>query len=214
MLVALALLPACGVISGDDAGEDGQYLSADEANLARIRRAVANVEQAIVRLGDDVVAPTLSPEVGTRLERAALTGIDWYQKWAGGRVADHDWSRGSAQGQRCMWASLARFEAIMKDPPPEFNALLKAAPGWNGTFENWNDDYGGKSTDGRAAYGDAKESRLWAWRPGVSKWISATSRDGQCVLPTRALVVDFARACRERIASSDGSMQGCEARSR
>jgi hypothetical protein len=214
ILVFFAILSGCGAILGEDAASDEQNLSAEEANLARLKRAAANVEQPIVKLDDAIVAPSTSPESGTKLDQASLSGIDWYQKWAGGRVSDHVWSRGSEFGKRCMWVSLARFEAIMKEPPPELLELLAAAPQWKGTFENWNDDYGGKSSDGRAAFGDAKEARLWAWRPGVAKWISATSRDGRCFLPTRSMVISFARTCREQLASNGGDMQGCEARSR
>lgn len=197
----------------DDVAQGTADLTDDEQSLVAIRAAVKNVDEEHVVFGANVKAPKSSAGTGARGEKASLYGVDWFQKWGGGKSADHDWSIGSEHGQRCMWASVARFEAIMKDPPPELEAFLADYTKWSGSFYNWNDDYAGKSEDGEPAFGDAKGARLWAWRTGLSKWISATAKDGSCYLPTRTMLVDYVKACKAHAASNDGEMQGCEARS-
>ncbi|MDF2695204.1 MAG: hypothetical protein K0S65_3587, partial [Labilithrix sp.] len=186
-------------------------LTENESALVQIRDAVKDVDEEHVVFGDDVVAPSSSAGSGARSELASLYGVDWFQKWAGGRSADHGWENGSADGKRCMWASVARFEAIMKDPPPELAAFLADYNQWSGSFYNWNDDYAGTSEDGEPAFGDARGARLWAWRTGLSKWISATAKDGSCYLPTKKMLVAYVTACKEHAESNDGEMQGCEA---
>jgi hypothetical protein len=208
---SVSLVVACGMNTTDEDAQGVSDLSADSNGMAKIRAAVKDVEQEHVVFTDDVTAPNESAGGGARTEHVSLYGVDWFQKWAGGRSADHDWSIGSTYGKRCMWASVARFEAIMKDPPPELTAFLADYSKWSGSFYNWNDDYGGTSADGEPAWGDARGARLWAWRTGLTKWISATAKDGSCYLPTRKMVVDYVSACKEHVASNDGEMQGCEA---
>ncbi|MCW5832764.1 MAG: hypothetical protein KIS78_10170, partial [Labilithrix sp.] len=161
----------------------------DEEKLAKIRDAVKDVDQEHVVFDEDVTAPASSAGSGARSESASLYGVDWFQKWAGGLSADHGWQNGTVYGKRCMWASVARFEAIMKDAPPELDAFLAEYREWRGSFYNWNDDYSGTSEDGQPAFGEARGARLWAWRTGLSKWISATAKDGSCYLPTKTMLV-------------------------
>lgn len=197
----------------EELAESEQNLSEeDEAKLAKIREAVADVDQQHVVFDEDVTAPASSAGSGARSEGASLYGVDWFQKWAGGLSADHGWNNGTVYGKRCMWASVARFEAIMADAPPELAEFLAEYSNWRGSFYNWNDDYSGTSADGQPAFGDARGARLWAWRTGLSKWISATAKDGSCYLPTKQMLVSYVAACKARAASNDGEMQGCEAR--
>jgi hypothetical protein len=210
-VLGASLVGACAPDVADDEAGAAAHLSEDESPLGKIRQAVKDVDEEHVVFAEDLAAPSESPAAGVRADGVSLSGVDWYQKWAGGKTADHEWSIGSAYGQRCLWASVARFEAIMKDPPPELAAFVAEYTKWGGGFESRNDDYGGKGPGGQPAYGDARGARLWAWRTGQSKWISATAKDGSCYLPTREMLVAFVSACEEHIASNGGEMQGCEA---
>jgi len=213
LLISTAAMGGCSSAGvAEEAAQGGQRLTEDEERLEAIREVVKDVDEEHVAFADDMLAPSSSAGSGARTELAALYGVDWFQKWAGGRSADHGWENGSTYGKRCMWASIARFEAIMKDAPPELTELLAEYDAWSGSFYNWNDDYSGKSDDGEPAFGDARGARLWAWRTGLSKWISATAKDGSCYLPTRKMLVRYVNACTQHIASNDGEMQGCEAR--
>ena len=75
---------------------------------------------------------------------------------------------------------------------------------WRGSFYNWVDDYSREDS-----YGDADHAALWAWRTGLTKWISAAHKDGSCFLPTRTMLVDYVKACKEHQAGNEGEMQGC-----
>ena len=213
LLSSALVLGGCTAAASDEETAQGeQNLTEDEERLEKIREAVEDVDQEHVVFADDVVAPSSSAGSGARGEIASLYGVDWFQKWAGGRSADHGWENGSEHGKRCMWASVARFEAIMKAPPPELADFLAEYDPWSGNFYNWNDDYSGTSEDGQPAFGDARGARLWAWRTGLSKWISATAKDGSCYLPTRKMLVKYVNACKQHATSNAGEMQGCEAR--
>ena len=207
-----AAIGGCSVGVPEGAEQDEQPLTEDEERLEAIREVVKDVDEEHVVFADDVIAPSSSAGAGARTELTSLYGVDWFQKWAGGRSADHDWNNGSPHGKRCMWASLARFEAIMTDPPPELVDLLAGYDAWSGSFYNSIDDYSGESEDGEPAFGDARGARLWAWRTGLSKWISATAKDGSCYLPTRRMLVRYVQACKEHVSSNAGEMQGCQAR--
>lgn len=219
--VALSAFAGCSAnteesTEGDvEQGEDNLTQGErDERNMKRIAEAVKDVEQEHVTFGVRTKAPSTSAGSGHRAEHASLYGVDWFQKWSGGVSADHDWSKGTEYGKRCMWAATLRFEAIMKEAPAELVAFLGEYSAWSGSFYNWVDDYSGKGEDGSEAYGDASGARLWAWRTGLSKWISQAAKDGSCYLPTKKMVIEYAGACKEHAASHDGQMQGCEASSR
>ncbi len=219
VLLLASLLSGATFVAGcaaqpteDVATGDEQNLTADETGIAALKKAVADVDEEHVVLPEGLAAPGLNAGTGAKTDTTSLFGIDWYQKWAGGKSADHVWTNGSDFGRRCAWASVARFEAIMADPPPELTTFLASYTKWDGSFTNWNDDYGGKTADGLPAYGDAKSARLWAWRSTSSKWISATAQDGSCYLPTRTMVVAFVSACKAQAAAKNGEIQGCEAR--
>jgi hypothetical protein len=219
--VALSAFAGCSA-STEESVDDGTEQSEDaltqaerdERNMKRIREAVKDVEQEKVTFGVRTKAPSMSAGSGHRSEHASLYGVDWFQKWSGGVSADHDWSKGTEFGKRCMWASTLRFEAIMKEAPQELIAFLGEYDAWSGNFYNWVDDYSGKGEDGSEAFGDASGARLWAWRTGLSKWISQAAKDGSCYLPTKKMVVDYVAACKAHQASNDGQMQGCQASSR
>lgn len=199
------------VEQGEDNLTQGQR---DERNMKRIRDAVKDVEQEHVTFPvRSTKSPSANPSSGFSGEHASLYGVDWFQQWPDGVSADHGWENGTDLGKRCMWAAVLRFEAIMKDAPPELVAFLGEYDQWSGNFYNWVDDFSGKSASGEAAGGDASGARLWAWRTGLSKWISQTAKDGSCYLPTRKMVVDYAAACKEHVASrEDKQMQGCQVR--
>lgn len=210
-LLSVSVMVGCSSASEEDVGSGEDNLTGTESHLAALRAAVKNVDQEHVVLSSSIKAPTDDAGAGATAEHATIYGVDWFQKWGGGRSADHDWANGSENGKRCMWASVLRFEAIMKNAPPELAEYLATYTKWDGSFYNRNDDYSGASEDGTPAFGDAKGARIWAWRTNLSKWISATAKDGSCYLPTRKMLVDYLAACKTHAAESDDEMQGCEA---
>jgi len=219
LAVAAVVFTGCAASSeteGDDGAESADsnltQEQKDQRNIEKIKDAVKDVEQEKVTFSSRIKAPSQSAGSGHRAEHASLYGVDWFQKWSGGVSADHDWTKGTEFGKRCMWAANLRFEAIMKEAPAELVAFLGEYSAWSGSFYNWVDDFSGKGEDGSEAYGDASGARLWAWRTGLSKWISQAAKDGSCYLPTKKMVVDYVAACKEHQASNDGQMQGCEAR--
>ena len=214
-LVALVGCAANPAGEDDDAEQSDSNLTQeqrDQRNLTKIRDAVKDVEQEKVTFSSRVKAPSASPGSGARHEHASLYGVDWFQKWPGGVSADHGWENGTEIGKRCMWAAVERFDAIMKEAPPELVEFVAGYDRWSGSFYNWVDDYSGQDESGQGASGDASGARLWAWRTGLSKWISQAAKDGSCYLPTRTMVVDYVKACKEHQAANDGEMQGCQAR--
>jgi hypothetical protein len=204
-LLALTLVAAacvgCGQ-AGEDVSEGESDLSGG-ASFDAIRAAVANVDEPRVSLAG-IATPTESPKDGTRGEHASLFDVDWHQKWPGGRSADHTWENGTPEAQRCAWASLLRFEAILGDPPTELLALRAKHTNWNGGFRNWNDDYSGISPKGQPAYGDAKSAAIVASGPSTVHWVSATAKDGTCNLPTRTMLVEWASRLSQESADAWG----------
>lgn len=213
VLLGTSLIAGCSsevAGEGDDVENDESALTQeqkDDRRIAVLRGKVANVDEERVTFSSRSKAPLKSPSSGARNETSSLYGVDWFQKWPGGVNADHGWDNGTELGKRCMWAAVLRFEAIMKDPPAELVAFVDEYTRWGGSFYNWVDDYSKPE-----AYGDASGARLWAWRTGLSKWISAAAKDGSCFLPTRQMVIDYAKTCKDHAASNAGEMQGCEAR--
>jgi hypothetical protein len=134
-----------------------------------------------------------------------LGGTEFWQKWAGGENPTFSFSKGSDNGRACMQASAIRFETIMTDPPAEIVAL-KENSNWSGRFFNWNDDYTG------AAYDGSRGAVLWAWRTGLMKWISQTTGDGYCYIPTLDMLKRAAANCKETAETAAGEIQGCQAR--
>jgi hypothetical protein len=183
------------------ANENYTIAPEDKAAIEKLRVAVKNLDQAKVSF--EANTPFPKNAVGSVSNQIRLFGIDWFQKWPGGLSADHSWSNGTDAGKRCMWASLLRFEAIAKDAPEEVVDFVASYRAWGGGFYNWVDDYSRPDS-----YGDGSKARLWAWRTGLSKWISATTRDGSCILPTRKGLIAYVAKCKAQVA--DGSeMQGC-----
>jgi hypothetical protein len=189
---------------GDESEENLTQEQADAKRVERIRKAaVTNVDQERITLPKTLKAPSRSPSYRSPAG-PSLYGVDWFQKWPGGVSANHDWSMGTEFGKRCMWASTLRFEAIMKDPPAELKAFLAEYTRWSGSFYNWVDDHSKPES-----YSDASGARLWAWRTGLTKWISAAAQDGSCYLPTRKMVVNYVATCKAHQAANDGQMEGC-----
>lgn len=214
-LLGTSILAGCSADATSEGGEDDvdadesalTDAQKDERRVTVIRNKVQNVDEEHVVFNKRNKAPVKSAGSGARGEVASLYGVDWFQKWPGGVNADHGWDNGTEYGKRCMWAAVLRFEAIMKDPPAELKAFLAEYTKWSGSFYNWVDDYSKPES-----YGDASGARLWAWRTGLSKWISAAAKDGSCYLPTRQMVIDYAKACKDHAADNNGEMQGCDAR--
>jgi hypothetical protein len=134
----------------------------------------------------------------------SLGGTEFWQKWMGGKNPTYIFGEGTMLGKRCMAASAKRFEAIMADPP-EGMVTLRAESNWNGSFFNWNDDYS------QSDWGDGTSARLWAWKTHLIKWISQTSKDGSCFLPTLEMVETAAANCMSKAESSNGEIVGCKA---
>lgn len=196
--LATASMAGCAQTEGDTGTDTGTSdLTGDDASVAAIKKAVSNLDEEHVTIPDSIKAPNLDASTGATSEDSSVFGIDWYQKWAGGKSADHDWQNGSDFGKRCAWASIARYELLMKADPNALAALRTSHPKWDGSFTNWNDDYGGKTADGKAAYGDAKSAEIKTTASGAAKWVSATAKDGSCYLPTKKMLQSFATACKD-----------------
>ena len=131
-----------------------------------------------------------------------LGGTEFWQKWAGGENPTYSYYAGTPFGQRCMYASARRFEAIMAVAPESLKALVEDS-NWSGSFFNWNDDFS------QSTWGDGSSARLWAWRTTLVKWISQTNLDGTCYLPTLSMVESLAEKCADRAENYDGEIQGC-----
>ena len=159
-----------------------------------------DVELPMVVLDMSIPAPE-SYEYPPSGLAASLGGTEFWQRWSGGHSPTFSFSAGTEAGRKCMQASAIRFEAIMSDPP-ESLVRLREGTNWSGSFFNWNDDYT-KSTWGSGS------SRLWAWRTGLIKWISVTTAEDTCSLPTREMVESLAADCLERGESNEGEIQGC-----
>lgn len=252
-LASFALLTGCSAPAEDASDSSGAMSGEEETTESRdpLREAVKNVDQERVMLDESIPVPD---EAGYASANGfSLSGVDWFQKWPDGVSANHDWSKGTDNGKRCMRASLFRFEAIMKNPPRELVALvaqqkemadkrgaeverltteiveldnlgdaatesqkakleelrgerdaLQQLSGWSGSFYNWTDDY-----NHAQAYGQPSNGKLWSWRSGLTKWISASGSDGACYMPTRKMLVDYAAVCTEQSSSIDKQMQGC-----
>jgi hypothetical protein len=211
IVASLAALACNGTTTPDGSNGSDEGLSVaqsnyteepeDKAAIAKIRAAVQDVNVSHVKFAASVAAPKNSVG-GHSANGVRLGGVDWFQKWSGGVNADHSWSNGTELGKRCMWASLLRFEAISKDLPDEVTEFMSSYSAWGGGFYNWVDDYS------KSESGDASQARLWAWRTGLTKWISATAKDGSCHLPTRSGLIKYVATCKEKVAGG-GEMQGC-----
>ncbi|MGB0591865.1 MAG: hypothetical protein ACPGU1_19470 [Myxococcota bacterium] len=134
----------------------------------------------------------------------SLSGTEFWQKWAGGESPTYQFAEGTEAGRRCMIASGKRFEAILADPPQGL-LTLRLESKWSGSFFNWNDDYS------QSDWGDGQSARLWAWKTGLIKWISQTSKDGSCYLPTLEMVEALAERCLEQAVEDEGEIVGCSA---
>jgi len=200
----------CAAAAGDDVSSGSSDFTSSGEDLSGLRDAVKNVDEEHVVLAESIAVPTADVSSGSKDDTTSISGLDWYQKWAGGKTADHAWSDGSKFGKRCAWASVLRFEAIVRDAPPELGALVASQTKWNGTFQNWNNDYGGKTADGKDAFGDASGAYIFAPRADITKWVSATAKDGSCYLPTKAMLVEYLTTCKAQVASGT-DMKGCEA---
>lgn len=174
-----------------------------EATAETLKDVGAMVDVTYVRpsLLEPVPERYTSPSVDT----VSMGGKEFWQKWPGGHTPTFSFSEGSEFGQRCMQASAERFTAIMDDLPEDIGKLQENT-NWRGSFFNWNDDFSGEGS-----FGSAAGPRLWAWRTGLIKWISQTTSDGACFLPTKELVLEAAAKCLTKGENNDGEIQGCRA---
>lgn len=174
-----------------------------EATAETLKEIGALVDVTVVRpnLLEPLPERYTAPNVGT----VSMGGLEFRQKWSGGHNPTFSFNEGSELGRRCAQASAERFTAIMEDLPEEYEKL-HADSTWGGSFFNWNDDFSGENS-----FGDAVGPRLWGWRPHLIKWISQTSNDGACLLPTRELALEQANTCLATAQSNDGKIQGCRA---
>ena len=185
-----------GPDAGPDSGSDGAGgAQADPFALA------LDVTKATIAFAAEIEAPGYAyPDVDTGF---SLGGTEFWQRWPGGLNPTYSYAEGSNAGRRCMYASALRFEAILGEAPAAL-IELRDTTNWDGSFFNWNDDYSQSESI------DASGARLWAWRTGLIKWISQTSRDGTCHLPTLDLVERAAASCLAG-ATPEGEIQGCRA---
>lgn len=162
-----------------------------------------DVEKALIYIDEELTAPSYAypPTMGS----FRLSGTEFWQKWEDGLNPTYSYNAGTNAGQKCMYASAIRFQAIMAEPPQSLVDLVEQT-NWSGSFFNWNDDFSHETS-----YQRPRGAALWAWRTSLIKWISQTGKDGACHLPTRALVDRAAQACLTTGASTEGEIQGCQA---
>jgi len=161
-----------------------------------------DVTKALIYIDEDLIAPSYSypPSFGS----FGLGGTEFWQKWEGGLNPTYSYTAGTNAGQKCMYASAIRFEAIMSDPPESMVQLLEETK-WSGRFFNWNDDFSHETSFQRP-----RGAALWAWRTSLIKWISQTGKDGACHLPTYEKVDRAAQNCLRTGASGEGEIEGCQ----
>ncbi len=174
-----------------------------EATAETLKEIGAMVDVTYVR--PNLLEPVPERYTAPSVESVSMGGKEFWQKWPGGHSPTFSFGEGSEFGQRCMQASAERFAAIMSELPEDI-AKLRENTNWSGSFFNWNDDFSGEGSFGKAA-----GPRLWAWRTGLIKWISQTSSDGASFLPTRDLVLEAAATCLTKGEDNDGEIQGCRA---
>lgn len=161
-----------------------------------------NVDLGVIQLDPDLEAPDYER---ASVDNFNLGGTEFWQRWPGGENPTFSYSVGSDFGRKCMYASARRFDAIMGDPPPAM-VELKESSNWSGRFFNWNDDFSDESATRRPS-----GAVLWAWRTGLIKWISQTSKEGACFLPTYDMVERAANNCLATAERDDGEIEGCQA---
>jgi hypothetical protein len=196
-----------GSVDPDPAGAYDPYGGKMDEGAEDPWAPAKDVTAHLVVFPDDHQSPAAYewPQAGTT--GFSMGGTEFWQKWSGGESPTFNFSVGSENGRRCMFASARRFEAIMA-VLPENLVILKEDSNWGGSFFNWNDDYSNDS------WGSATGARLWAWRTSLVKWISQTNKDGTCYLPTLRMVEDLALDCLEKAEVTGGEIQGCSARER
>jgi hypothetical protein len=119
----------------------------------------------------------------------------WPYKVEGSPYPDHiQWgcTSGSDAAKKCMAQAMVDLAKILQDPPAE----LKAFSQKNGisSFYNWNNDM----TDAPADRGDRKPY-LWIYNKSLIKWMSTTTRDGTCIVPTRDDLVKLMTDCMDNL---------------
>lgn len=97
-------------------------------------------------------------------------------------------SSGSDPARLCMAEATRSLAKILENPPKSL-LDLREKHGVR-SFFNWNNDYTGAERDAMAGH-----RRLWLYNQSLIKWISETNRDGGCLIPSKADLDRFAKAC-------------------
>jgi len=97
-------------------------------------------------------------------------------------------SSGSDPARLCMAEATRSLAKILQDPPQSL-LDLRDKHGIS-SFFNWNNDYTGAERDGMASH-----RKLWLYNQRLIKWISETNRNGLCLIPSKADLDRFAKAC-------------------
>ena len=156
----------------------------------------------VIYLDSDTPAPEYER---ASVEGFSLGGTEFWQRWPDGLNPTFNYGAGTVLGQKCMYASARRFEAIMSDPP-ESIVRLREESDWGGSFFNWNDDFSHETATRRPT-----GAVLWAWKTHLIKFISQTGADGACFLPTVDMMERAAESCLATAEAEDGAIEGCQA---
>ncbi|MBN9164579.1 MAG: hypothetical protein J0I07_26695 [Myxococcales bacterium] len=97
-------------------------------------------------------------------------------------------SAGSDPARLCMAEATRALAKILENPPKSLVELREKHR--ISSFFNWNNDYTGARRDGMASH-----RSLWLYNKTLIKWISETNGNGSCLIPSRADLDRFAKAC-------------------
>ena len=178
-----ALLAGC---SKDTVGEGAANATED---LPDVGEEARDVSLELVHLRTDFDPSTVSDWLSVDERGIGMyAGECWAPEHDEGRT--YDYSECTREGQACAVALAVRMRAIMADPPQSVLDALEREDGWDGSFYNWINDYGGKDTNGTQWM-----RSLWWWNIGLAKWVGEANNDGTCFLPTYEHVDYFATTC-------------------
>lgn len=178
-----ALLAGC---SKDTVGSDKADATED---LPDVGEEARDVSLELVHLRADFDPSTVSDWLSVDERGIGMyAGECWAPEHDDGRT--YDYSECTREGQGCAVALAVRMRAILADPPQSLLDATEREDGWDGSFYNWINDYGGKDENGTQWM-----RSLWWWNVGLAKWVGEANNDGTCFLPTYEHVDYFATTC-------------------
>jgi len=184
VVMSIALLAGC---STDTVGS-GQA-NATEDELPDVGEEARDVSLELVHLRSDFDPSTVSDWLSIDERGVGMyAGECWAPEHNDGRT--YDYSECTREGQACAVALAVRMQAILQHPPQSLLDAKEREGGWDGSFYNWVNDYGGKEVNGTQWM-----RSFWWWNVGLAKWVGEANNDGTCFLPTYEHVDYFATTC-------------------